>query len=43
MIAVREAQAIADLLLTTESVVAERPEKEKASAMPGGGGMDGMY
>jgi len=30
------------LLLTTECIVAELPEKEKAPAMPPGGGMGGM-
>jgi hypothetical protein len=35
----RTAASIAGLLLTTESLVVERPEKEKAPAMPGGGGM----
>jgi chaperonin GroEL len=28
------------LFLTTEAVVADKPEKEKAPAMPDGGGMD---
>jgi hypothetical protein len=32
----------ADLLLATKSVVVEKPEKEKAPAMPGGGGMGDM-
>jgi len=38
--ALQNAASIAGLLLTTESVVVERPEKDKAPAMPGGGGMD---
>ncbi|HEX6746783.1 MAG TPA: chaperonin GroEL [Longimicrobium sp.] len=41
--ALQNAASIAGLLLTTESVVVERPEKEKAPAMPGGGGMGDMY
>jgi len=36
--ALQNAASIAALLLTTEVVVAEKPEKEKAPAMPGGGG-----
>src|SRR5205085_9600433 len=32
--------SIGALFLTTEAVIAEKPEKEKAPAMPGGGGMD---
>jgi chaperonin GroEL (HSP60 family) len=41
----QNAASIAGLLLTTESVVVERPEKDKAPAMPGGGGggMGDMY
>jgi chaperonin GroEL len=38
--ALQNAASIAALFLTTEAVVAEKPEKEKAPAMPGGGGMD---
>jgi len=40
--ALQNAASIAGLLLTTESVVVEMPEEEKAPAMPGGG-MGGMY
>jgi len=40
--ALQNAASIAGLLLTTESVVVEKPEEEKAPAMPGGG-MGGMY
>jgi chaperonin GroEL len=36
--ALQNAASIAALFLTTEAVVAEKPEKEKAPAMPGGGG-----
>src|SRR2546428_9020032 len=41
--ALQNAASIAGLLLTTECVVAEKKEKEKMPAMPGGGGMGGMY
>ncbi len=40
--ALQNAASIAALLLTTESLVADIPEKE-APAMPAGGGMGGMY
>ncbi len=40
--ALQNAASIAGLLLTTECVVVEKKEKEKAPAMPGGG-MGGMY
>jgi chaperonin GroEL len=36
--ALQNAASIAALFLTTVAVVAEKPEKEKAPAMPGGGG-----
>ncbi|OOK69068.1 60 kDa chaperonin 2 domain protein [Mycobacterium kansasii] len=39
--ALQNAASIAGLFLTTEAVVADKPEKEKA-AMPGGGDMGGM-
>ncbi|HEY2948420.1 MAG TPA: chaperonin GroEL [Micromonosporaceae bacterium] len=38
--ALQNAASIAALFLTTEVVVADRPEKEKAPAAPGGGDMD---
>ncbi|MDO8675592.1 MAG: chaperonin GroEL [Candidatus Omnitrophota bacterium] len=44
--ALQHAASIAGLLLTTECLVTDLPEKEKAPAMPGGmpgGGMGGMY
>jgi len=43
-LALENAASIASLLLTTEAVVAESPEDEKAAPMPpmGGGGMGGM-
>ncbi len=40
--ALQNAASIAGLLLTTECVVVEKKEKEKAPSMPGGG-MGGMY
>ncbi len=41
--ALQNASSIASLLLTTEALVADKPEKEdKMSAMPSGGGMGGM-
>ena len=40
--ALQNAASIAGLLLTTECVVVEKKEKEKAPPMPGGG-MGGMY
>ena len=40
--ALQNAASIASLLLTTDALVAEIPEKKK-SAMPPGGGMDDMY
>ena len=39
--ALQDAASVAGLLVTTEAMVAERPEK-KAAPMPGGGGMGGM-
>jgi chaperonin GroEL len=41
--ALQNAASIASLLLTTEAIVVEKPEENKAPAMPGGGGMGGMY
>jgi len=43
--ALQNAASIAGLLMTTEALVTELPEKEGAPAMPGGGmgGMEGMY
>ncbi|MEI6035273.1 MAG: TCP-1/cpn60 chaperonin family protein, partial [Verrucomicrobiae bacterium] len=41
--ALQNAASISGLLLTTECIITEMPEKEKAPAMPqGGGGMGGM-
>jgi len=40
-VALQDAASVASLLITTEAMIAEKP-KEKAPAMPGGGGMGGM-
>jgi chaperonin GroEL len=40
--ALQNAASISGLLLTTEAVVTEVPEKEKTPPMPPGGGMGGM-
>mgnify|MGYP000896296147 FL=1 len=41
--ALQNASSIASLMLTTEAMISEIKEKEKAPAMPAGGGMGGMY
>ena len=41
--ALQNASSIASLMLTTEAMISEVKEKEKAPAMPAGGGMGGMY
>jgi chaperonin GroEL len=41
-LALQNAASVAGLLITTEAMVAEKPEKKAAPAMPHGGGMDGM-
>ena len=41
--ALQNAASIAGLMLTTEALISEIKEKDKAPAMPGGGGMGGMY
>ena len=41
--ALQNASSIASLLLTTEALVCDIPEEKKEAAMPGGGGMGGMY
>jgi chaperonin GroEL len=41
--ALQNAASVAGLLLTTECVVVEKPEEEKAPPMPGGAGMGGVY
>jgi chaperonin GroEL len=40
--ALQNAASIAGLLLTTECLITDIPEKEKPAPMPGGGGMGGM-
>ena len=40
--ALQNAASISGLLLTTEALISELPEKDKAPAMPQGGGMGGM-
>ena len=40
--ALQDAASVAGLLITTEAMVAEKPEKKEAAPMPGGGGMGGM-
>jgi chaperonin GroEL len=39
-IALQDAASVSSLLITTEAMIAEKP-KDKAPAMPGGGGMGG--
>jgi chaperonin GroEL len=41
--ALENAASIAAMVLITESLVTDIPEKEKMPAMPPGGGMEGMY
>jgi chaperonin GroEL len=41
-LAVQDAASVAGLLVTTEAMVAEKPEKKPAPAMPPGGGMGDM-
>ena len=38
--ALQNAASIAGLFLTTEAIIADKPEKEAAPPMPGGGDMD---
>jgi chaperonin GroEL len=40
--ALQDAASVAGLLVTTEAMVAEKPEKKGTSMPPGGGGMGGM-
>ena len=40
--ALQHAASVAGLLITTEAMVAERPEKSAPAVPPGGGGMGGM-
>jgi chaperonin GroEL len=41
--ALQNGASIASLLLTTDAIVSEIPEKKETPAMPHGGGMGGMY
>ncbi|MGO8751794.1 MAG: chaperonin GroEL, partial [Thermoguttaceae bacterium] len=41
--ALQNASSVATLLLTSDALVAEKPKKEKAPAMAGGGGDEDMY
>ena len=41
--ALQNAASVAALFLTTEAVITEKPEKERAPMMPPGGGMGDMY
>jgi chaperonin GroEL len=41
-LALQNAASVAGLLVTTEAMVAEKPEKKTTPNMPAGGGMDGM-
>jgi len=41
--ALQNAASIAAMVLITESLVTDIPEKEKMPPMPPGGGMEGMY
>jgi chaperonin GroEL len=41
-LALQNAVSVAGLLLTTEAAITDKPEKEKAPATPGGGGMPDM-
>jgi chaperonin GroEL len=41
--ALQDAASVAGLLITTEAMIGDKPKKESAPAMPGGGGgMGGM-
>ena len=41
-VALQDAGSVAGLLITTEAMVADRPEPKSAAGMPAGGGMGGM-
>jgi hypothetical protein len=41
-VALQDAASVAGLLITTEGMVADRPEPKGAAGMPPGGGMGGM-
>jgi chaperonin GroEL len=38
--ALQDAASVAGLLVTTEAMIAEKPKKDRAAAMPAGGDMD---
>ena len=38
--ALENGASVAAMILTTEALITDLPEKDKAPAMPGGGGMD---
>ena len=40
--ALQDAASVAGLLVTTEAMIAEKPEKKAAPMHPGGGGMGDM-
>jgi chaperonin GroEL len=40
--ALQDAASVAGLLITTEAMVADAPEKDASAAMPAGGGMGDM-
>ncbi|HXB52001.1 MAG TPA: chaperonin GroEL [Rhizomicrobium sp.] len=41
-VAMQNAASVAGLLITTEAMITDRPKKDTAPQMPGGGGMGGM-
>ena len=41
IVALQDAASVASLLITTEAMITDRPKKDAAPAMPGGG-MEGM-
>jgi chaperonin GroEL len=41
-VALQNAASVASLMITTEAMITDRPKKDAAPAMPGGGGMGGM-
>jgi chaperonin GroEL len=41
--ALQNAASVAAMVLITEALVSDIPEKEKTPAMPSGDGMEGMY
>jgi len=41
-VALQNAASVAGLLITTEAMITDRPKKDTAPQMPGGGGMGGM-